>query len=42
MLDLAYVVGTLLFFAVMLGYVLACAALGRRNPGDVASEEKGA
>ncbi len=39
-LDLAYVVGTLLFFALMLGYVRACAALGRRNPGDVATEER--
>lgn len=36
--DFAYIVGILLFFALMLAYVRACAALGRRNPGDVAEE----
>ncbi len=40
MLDIAYVVGTLLFFALMLAYVRACAALGKRSPGDVAGEER--
>ncbi len=38
--DFAYIVGTVLFFALMLAYVRACAALGRRNPGDVAAEER--
>jgi hypothetical protein len=28
MLDVAYVVGTLLFFGLMLAYVRGCAALG--------------
>ena len=30
MLDLLYLFGTAAFFAVMLGYVRACDALGRR------------
>ncbi len=30
MLDVMYLVGTLVFFALMLGYVRACEALGRR------------
>ena len=38
--DIAYIVGILLFFALMLAYVRACAALGRRNPGDVAADER--
>ena len=29
MLDALYVLGSLAFFATMLGYVVACAALGR-------------
>ena len=36
--DFAYIVGILLFFALMRAYVSACAALGRRNPGDIAEE----
>lgn len=40
MLDFAYIVGTVLFFAAMLAYVRFCVTLGRRNPGDVASEER--
>lgn len=40
MFDIAYIVGILLFFALMLAYVRACAALGRRNPGDVAADER--
>ena len=40
MFDLAYIVGTVLFFALMLAYVRACFLLGRRNPGDVAAEER--
>ncbi len=39
MLDFAYIVGTLLFFALMLGYVRLCEALGERQPGDVAAED---
>lgn len=31
MLDAAYLLGTIGFFAVMLAYVRACAALGRRR-----------
>lgn len=38
--DFAYIVGTLLFFALMLAYVRFCAMLGRRNPGDVAPDER--
>ena len=40
MLDIAYIVGTVLFFALMLAYVRGCAALGKRTPGDVAAEER--
>lgn len=40
MFDFAYIVGTLLFFALMLAYVRFCAMLGRRNPGDVAPDER--
>jgi hypothetical protein len=32
--DIAYVVLTLAFFALMLGYVRACAALGREPDGE--------
>ena len=39
-LDIAYIVGTLLFFALMLAYVRGCAALGKRSPGDVAVEDR--
>jgi hypothetical protein len=35
MLDAAYVIGAILFFALMLAYVSACARLGR-----TASEEE--
>jgi hypothetical protein len=38
--DFAYIVGTVLFFALMLAYTSACARLGQRNPGDVAGEER--
>jgi hypothetical protein len=38
--DFAYVVGTVLFFALMLAYVRFCALLGQRNPGDVAPDER--
>jgi hypothetical protein len=34
MLDAAYVVLTVAFFALMLAYVRACAALGRRSDGE--------
>jgi hypothetical protein len=33
MLDLAYVAGTLAFFALMLGYVSFCARLGKPESG---------
>jgi hypothetical protein len=35
MVDFAYVAGSILFFVVMLLYVRACAALGRRADVDV-------
>jgi hypothetical protein len=38
MLDLAYIAGSVLFFVVMLLYVRACAALGRRTDADVGRE----
>lgn len=34
MLDLIYVLGTVGFFAAMLGYVMACERLGRRVDRD--------
>lgn len=34
MIDLAYVLGTLAFFALMLAYVRGCAALGRDGARD--------
>ena len=34
MLDLLYIAGTLAFFTLMVGYVAACDALGRRNPAE--------
>lgn len=34
MIDLAYVLGTVAFFALMLAYVKACEALGRRESGE--------
>jgi hypothetical protein len=34
MLDLAYVLGTAAFFALMLAYVAACARLGRGAEGE--------
>lgn len=37
MLDVAYVLSTLAFFGLMLGYVAACARLGRG--GEVESKE---
>lgn len=38
MLDIVYVVGTMLFFTVMLLYVRGCAALGRRDDTDTGRE----
>jgi len=38
MLDIVYIAGTILFFAAMLLYVRACAALGRRDDTDVGRE----
>ena len=34
MLDVAYVFGTLAFFALMFAYVHACAALGKAKSSD--------
>lgn len=34
MLDIAYIALTVAFFALMLGYVRACEALGRRQEGE--------
>lgn len=42
MLDFAYIVGLLAFFALMLTYVRACDLIGRRNPGDVVPDERDA
>ena len=36
MLDLLYIAGTILFFALMLLYVRGCAALGKRGAADIA------
>ena len=33
-LDVIYIVGSVAFFAIMLLYVRACAALGRRGEAD--------
>lgn len=38
-LDLLYIAGSLLFFALMLAYVRLCAVLGRTTSGD-ASEAR--
>ncbi len=38
MLDLLYVAGTLLFFALMLLYSSGCAALGRRREEDATED----
>ena len=40
MFDFAYIVGTVTFFVSMLAYVQYCVVLGRRNPGDVAPDER--
>lgn len=34
MMDLLYIAGTVLFFALMLAYVRGCEALGRRSSQD--------
>ena len=38
MFDIAYVLGTLLFFGMMAAYVAACAKLGQRTPADEESK----
>ena len=38
MLDLAYIAGSVAFFAIMLLYVRGCAALGRRDDTDAGRE----
>lgn len=38
MLDIAYIGGTIVFFAAMLLYVRACEKLGRRSDTDTGRE----
>jgi hypothetical protein len=38
MIDLAYLLGTLAFFAAMLAYVRACAAIGRGSESGGSSD----
>ena len=40
MIDLAYLGGTVLFFALMLLYVKGCERLGRAGTADTASHEE--
>lgn len=40
MIDLAYLGGTVLFFALMLLYVKGCEVLGRANSADTAASEE--
>jgi hypothetical protein len=39
MIDLVYVVGTVLFFALMIAYVAGCKRLGRSADVERASED---
>jgi hypothetical protein len=39
MTDILYLVGSVAFFALMLGYVAACARLGRAAAGEERSDE---
>ena len=39
MIDVLYIVGTVLFFALMLGYVAACNRLGRTADVERAKED---
>ena len=39
MIDVLYVAGTVLFFALMLGYVAACNRLGRSADTERAKED---
>lgn len=38
MLDVLYVLGTIAFFALMVGYVRACESLGARRDADEQSQ----
>ena len=40
MLDIIYVLGTVAFFALMLGYVAGCERLGRSSDSTSDSQEK--
>lgn len=40
MIDIVYVVATLVFFAVMMLYVAGCARLGRSSDADRVSDER--
>ena len=39
MIDVIYIVATVRFFALMLGYVAACERLGRSADGERAKED---
>jgi hypothetical protein len=41
MIDFLYVAGTMLFFGLMLLYVVACDALGRRDAADTPATDRG-
>lgn len=40
MIDLIYVLATILFFALMIAYVRACDALGRRDSSGESAEKE--
>ncbi len=40
MIDIAYLAGTVLFFALMLGYVRACARLGRASAAELPASDE--
>jgi len=39
-IDFAYLAGTVLFFALMLGYVRACERLGRASVAEVSGADE--
>jgi hypothetical protein len=39
-IDLAYIAGSVLFFALMLGYVRACERLGRTSSAETSRQEE--
>ena len=40
MIDIAYLAGTVLFFALMLGYTRACERLGRASAADTSRSDE--